>query len=46
MRHNVRTLKQMAEAVLSEAFRRAHELAFAAEAIVSDYDKEKEATHG
>jgi len=39
MRHTVRTLKREAECILSDAFTRAHALAYAAEQIIDDYDK-------
>ena len=42
MRHNVRALKITAESVLTDAFRRVHDLAFLANSIVSDYDKAQE----
>lgn len=47
MRHQVRGLKREAYAVLSEAFRIAHTLAYTAEGIIYDYDKAQSvpATH-
>ena len=39
MRHQVRALKQQAYAVLDEAFKHAHRLAYMAGDIVADHDK-------
>lgn len=39
MRHVARQIKQQAEQVLSDAFRTAHALAYAAESLFDDYDK-------
>ncbi len=42
MRHSVRELKQVAEAILSDAICQAQRLTFAAERLVKDFDKERQ----
>lgn len=46
MRHNVRELKQSAEAILSHAIGQAQRLTYIAERLVKDFDKERQQYEG